>query len=319
MKWKTLTSMNKLELSIIFWNCGVSPTRGAPKDASKYQLATQLIYNMMVSDIDVICLVEVSKEFNNFLMWIINLMKLQYSLIDGTTKISRTRFDSCVIYKSSVFSKTRDIAVIKDEIPGATIKAGQVFFLQIADKELNFLVSHWPSQLNNQVLQREGAAKAVRKWIDDTRNSNILENLIFLGDYNSTPYSIEIKEILMSSYSKEHCIKHSDFNILYNPSWKLIYDVHSYHSGCIILDKFLANEPGTHYFPQNLKEEWHVYDQVLFPSSFVMGQKNTWSYIDHSLNVIKLGVSQNLSVWQSNNFDHLPVSLKLRSIISNVR
>ena len=306
---------SETELSIIFWNCGVSPTRGTAKDAAKYQLATQLIHNMMVGDIDVICLVEVSEEYNRFLMWIIDLLNLPYSLIDGATKIPLTRFDSCVIYKSSVLSKTREIAIIKDEMPGATVKAGQVFFLNIADKKLNFFVSHWPSQLNDQKLKREGAAKAVRKWIDDERNSNILNSLIFLGDYNSSPYSIEISEKLMSSYSKTHCIKHSKFNILYNPSWKLIYDVHAYHSSSIIPNALSIYEPGTCYFPQNLKEEWHVYDQVLFPPSFLMDHKNSWSYVDHSLNVIKLGVSQNQSAWKKNDFDHLPVSFKLRNVI----
>lgn len=308
------SKVSETELSIIFWNCGVSPTRGNPKDASKYQLATQLIHDMMVCDIDVICLVEVSEEYNNFLMWIIDLLNLPYSLIDGATKIPRTRFDSCIIYKSSILSKTREIAIVKDEIPGATVKAGQVFFLNIADKKLNFFVSHWPSQQNDQSSKREGSAEAVRKWIDDERNSDILKDLIFLGDYNSSPYSIEITKKLKSSYSKAHCIKHSRFNILYNPSWKLIYDVHAYHSSSIIPIELLTYEPGTCYFPQNVKEEWHVYDQVLFLPSFLVKQKNSWLYVDHSLNVIKLGVSQTLSAWNTQKFDHLPVSFKLRSV-----
>ena len=137
--------------------------------------------------------------------------------------------------------KTRDILVITGSLLG---------------EPLTIFVNHWPSRRGGEDesrVNRNAAAKTVRRIADSISASNPLMKILIMGDLNDDPVNESVKLHLgtCSDLSQQESGK------FYNP-----------------MEKLFADGIGTLAWHDN----WNLFDQVILNKAFFPAHYDSWQY-----------------------------------------
>jgi exonuclease III len=294
--------MDTYTLSIVWWNTSLSPPisskRGISTNSKKESIAL-VIKEFMNSNYEFICLGEVSSDDLDFFDNFIQPQALGYSCAKGVTKESRLYFDTCIYFKKHnhlIRQNNEDVKKFIMNSSNSNYKVGQKYKFKLSiDEHITIYTSHWPSQLRNADLQLSSIAERLR--CDIETESESVDNILLVGDYNVEPYDKRIVHHLQSSREKELVLKRN--NIFYNPCWKFL-------SSNTYLDS--KHKIGTYHYPNAQFNSWQVIDQIMFSKSFLL---DTWTLNDDDIRIINPILLSSPNVSQSDMSDHFPLVAKI--------
>ncbi len=137
--------------------------------------------------------------------------------------------------------KTRDILLVSGSFLG---------------EALTVLVNHWPSRRGGEDesrVNRNAAAKALRRITDSITASNPAMKILLMGDFNDDPVNESMK-LVVGTYSD---LSKMEKGKLFNP-----------------MEKLFAEGIGTLAWHDN----WNLFDQILLNQLFVPDNYGTWQY-----------------------------------------
>lgn len=290
--------MENFELSIVWWNTSLSPPVSSKRVIAaedKKQSIAAVIQKFMDLNYQFICLGEVSSEDLLYFEQVIEPNKHGYNCAKGTEKDARLYFDTCIYFKKDHTLQRQNGADVKKFTMSSSnhnYKVGQKYkFTLSINEEITFYLSHWPSHLRDVGLQISSIAERLR--IDVEAESETIENIVLVGDYNVEPYDERIVHHLQSSREKELVLKRP--NIFYNPCWKFLTATQTHHNW----DKI-----GTYHYPSGSFYSWPTIDQIMLSKSFLTEK---WKFDDKHIQIIdpnKLMSNQTLDYDLS---DHYPL------------
>ena len=293
--------MEKVTLSLVWWNTSLSPPTTKTITAKKFKLPKsdrlilchETIQRFMDLNYDFICLGEVSSIDIEDLIEKLDIENSNYTFISGYEKLGNMIFDTCILfnkgYQFNPQSPTRNLIFNSAD---RKVKTGQrfEFYLPHMNEILVIYLSHWPSRQSADDILYNNIAQDLRSAI----NSDLMKQngVILLGDYNVEPHHASMTAGLQTSREKE-LVKYRK-SLLYNPCWKFL--THSQHND------FNHIKSGTHYLRKTgLFNSWHVIDQILVSENF-LGKK--WNFMDNLVEIIDINAGLNDAI-----FDHLAVSV----------
>ncbi|MGJ0623638.1 endonuclease/exonuclease/phosphatase family protein [Xenorhabdus bovienii] len=315
---------NKM-INICFWNCGITPLKNSKATSEKITVACDVIIDLLTnethkSDILIIC--EVNKisiqEIINHLNSsgkIDRALHFESCILKAST---RSSFDMCIIYSKEILEiksikqikynthyPTEDEKEFKD---GTTIKAGILIDIQEINKVNSngfcIIASHWPSDYNSEGKQKriEAANKIRNVFQQEIQAGN---QIVLIGDYNSHPWSTEIKDTLGVKFNKSSARKSSIH--LYNASWNLMKP-HEYHSKSN--DKARTSHGTFVWKGGHSKENGSaILDQIFVSSAFI--STGPWHLNESSVRYIYSDITSCYIDYNNQKIDHLPIFLTI--------
>lgn len=289
-----------LELKLAFWNCALSPTKATQRFSdADIEIAVYVIKNLFaLHKVQFVGLCEISKTSYDKLY-----DALKYDGIDGYLLDDKTstgaQFDLACFYLKPQIS-IRKKPIITAELGSSSLKAAQHLVLshKKTRSSINLLVSHWPSQLQgiSEDLKHR-CSSSLRILAEELIKKN--QQVIFMGDYNDEPYSASISENLYATNDRALILSKADF-WLYNPFWKLL-------APRIPFKKSSAHEHdfGTCYGKSNNRNNWAVFDQMLFSGNFLTDGK--WSLDESGCNRVFDNDYLKILLDNKQIFDHFPI------------
>lgn len=295
--------MEKINLSLIWWNTSLSPPinrKSGAKNKFKYTKCERISYcsdviqQFMDADYDFICLGEVSSEDIKYIIEKLEIAQSNYTYINGFESVVGLIFDTCILFKKN-YEFNAGLAQIRNLIynsAGRHVKTGQrfEFYLPGLKETLVLYLSHWP----NRQSADDSLYNSISQDLRGAVNSDLVQshNVILLGDYNVEPHHTSIVSGLQTSREK-NLVKYRK-TLLYNPCWK--FTTASQHfSG----DK---NHSGTYYLRKTgLFNSWHMIDQILISKNFLT---KPWSFQDSFVEIIDTNATLNDPI-----SDHLAISI----------
>jgi len=281
------------KLNFCWWNTSLSP-RGKKRasDNSKSLECTNIVIQQILAQkkVDFLAIGEVSQE--NLESFKEQLRFTSFNIFGCHEKVGRGFFSQAYIYNSNkVNILTTDVLSLV--VAGRSYRAGHSLVIETFDKSrFLIIVSHWPSKLQteNEMIRCQLATR-IRDYCSDVVGSNSDNSyIVLMGDYNSEPFESPIAEFLMASRDRTKVVKKSD--LFYNPYWKSLA-----MSEC---KRFC----GSYFFKSGIANNWRLFDQIIFSSSLVDGDK--W-YIEEEAVELGLETVYELVNNSQTHFDHLPV------------
>ncbi|MGM0936283.1 MAG: endonuclease/exonuclease/phosphatase family protein [Pseudomonadota bacterium] len=299
-------------LSIAWWNTSISPSKRRDRMEKKEYAQAIAIITMLINiyDLDMLCLGEVSPNNVNDLR---RVLGDSFYIYDCTFKSNNSRIihDMCVIYKKAklIFIQHKDITKQKTTL--GSIRAGlELQFQHIQSGQDFFLyMLHWPSRTTKgyeeDTNKRYELGATVRNAISSCLTEKNGKNYIVLGDFNDEPFNKSITEGLESTRDRKLLLRRPE--LLYNPFWR-----HVGHPVAFPNKGHDSMSCGTCYSSAELTTNWATFDQILFSSSFLMG--NTWRLKEESVKIIRDFDLEDI-IYDSNYFfDHLPVFAMIEGV-----
>lgn len=294
--------MENFELSIVWWNTSLSPPISSKRGAApieKKKIIASVIKKFMESNYEFICFGEVSSEDLVFFETVIEPQKLGYFCAKGTEKDSRLYFDTCIYFKKRHSLQRQNGADAKKFIMGSSnrnYKVGQKYkFTLSLGEEIIFYLSHWPSRLRDIDLQITSIAERLR--IDIEAESETVNNIILVGDYNVEPYDKRIMSQLQSSREKDIVLKRP--NIFYNPCWKFLTAAQTIHNW---------SKTGTYHYPSAQFNCWQIIDQIMLSKNFLT---EAWNFNDELIQIVDPNQLMNDQNLDYNVSDHYPLTANI--------
>ena len=185
--------MEKVTLSLIWWNTSLSPPTTKTSTAKKFKipksdrliLCIEAIQGFMDLRYDFICLGEVSSSDIATIIEKLEIEKSNYTFISGYQKLGNMIFDTCILFKKSY--KFNSLAQTRNLIfttAGRQVKTGQrfEFYLDYISENLVIYLSHWPSRQSADDILYNSIAQDLRGAINS--DLSIKNGVVLLGDYN---------------------------------------------------------------------------------------------------------------------------------------
>ncbi|HGX3181972.1 TPA: endonuclease/exonuclease/phosphatase family protein [Klebsiella variicola] len=296
-------------VSLAWWNTSISPSSARGRASNDELLfAFSLIAKLIDSySVDIFCLGEVSpsdvSDLNGF------FGNVGYYVYDGTYNDGRVKHDLCVLINLNKFAYI-DSKSIMEQSPLGKIRAGQELqLLHISSGDDLFLyISHWPSRsydASEGMPKRLALGNALRNAMERCINDRKGKYFILAGDYNDEPFNHSMTHALFASRDRELVSRNN--GLLYNPFWRLLGAALHYDNACNDSCAF-----GTYYYKSGTLTRWYTFDQIMFSSSFLNGDK--WILLEERIKIINDDSISNLILSNSTNFDHLPVLASVKRI-----
>lgn len=291
-----------MELNLCWWNIGVSPPiKKAKKENSEtIKLAKDYIKDMVEKrHLDIVALCEISQDESIDFKELANELEMDY--IDLSGKIGRVIIDVSIMYEMSKleFISSKFLTKLQPDNRAVRVGVRIVFKETEYNRFITLFLSHWPSVLSADDKVRNSAAQELRINID-----NILKKygsdsqFICMGDYNTNPYSEAMVDILYAT--RDYHIIKKKRELLFNPFWYLLSDKKT-------------NNIGTYYYKFAPSNRWHVFDQMIFSSSFLYGKDDCFKLDVDKLDFHKILKDDNecLDKVFFENFDHYPIFCRI--------
>lgn len=293
-------------LSFVWWNTSLAPrgkTRATPE---QQQVAVQMVQTLITNiRVDFIALGEVSPNEKEVFRLLASTEG--YALLDGFAAAGRSQFDMLFFYNISRL-KAIGPSLIVDKKGGRTLRVAQRIdiFVSDAKRPFHLFVSHWPSRLHKQKdhtdRQRLGIrlGDSVREVFEKYKE---IPNVILLGDYNDEPFDNSLAEGLRSTRDRKLAKKKKE--LLYNPFWQYL------GAACNRAEES-RTLGGTYYYPDGDITNWHLFDQMIFSSSFL--GDGEWMLEERLTQVVDIPNYSVLLENRKENFDHAPILGVVRRI-----
>ncbi len=196
-----------------------------------------------------------------------------------------------VKFPESPNSTTRDILYVK----GLTTQSDT----------LHIFVNHWPSRYGGQMKtegRRQFVALKIRHLVDSIKSTNMLSNVMIIGDLNDAPTDISVSEKLRSLPPKPPYVDNELYSLLY-PLVHTQKGTHNYQGHWAVLDHLIVSgnllnqSNGIYTSPENAYP--FDADFLLEDDTKNGGKKTKRSYIGFKYNA---GYSDHLPVILNFNF-----------------
>lgn len=252
-----------LELKLAFWNCALSPTKATQRFSdADIEIAVYVIKSLFtLHKVQFVGLCEISRTSYDKLYDALKYDGIDGYLLDDKTSTG-TQFDLACFYlrKQIVVEKQ---AFVTSQLGTSSLKAAQhlVMFDLRSKSAIDIIISHWPSQLQgiSKDLQLRSSV-SLRNLAEELILKN--KQIIFMGDYNNEPYSAAIFKNLHATNDRALVLSAPDF-WFYNPFWKLLAPRIPFKKSA------LEHDFGTYYGKSNNRNNWAVFDQMLFSGNFL--------------------------------------------------
>lgn len=202
-------------MRLVFWNCGVAPTRGKGKRTAAD--AAAVVDAALRDGVDLVSLCEVNEEAVGEIRKAVTVKRTQAIAI--THAEGKSRWDLAVFYRSERLRCRRGGPVLCRN--GDVARAAHSIRVHhlASEAELVLYVLHWRSRVSpgNPRDHRNRAAKALRADIDRRLEQGL--PVVVLGDFNDEPFDAPVSEHLRASRDPTHVAAHP--SRLYNPTWWL--------------------------------------------------------------------------------------------------
>lgn len=280
-------------LKFCWWNTSLSPSGKARQQTEEesYQCVDLIIREILsFQAVDFLAIGEVSENDVELLKTTFN--STQFDVVGCHESVGRGSFSQAYIYDASKL-RILETDQITWAVAGRKYRAGHSLAIECFDgSRFLVIVSHWPSKLQseNEVVRPQLASILRNYCIDPPSSVGGQAHVILMGDYNSEPFEPPISEMLMASRDKTRVTQKND--LFYNPYWNKL--------GMSECSRYC----GSYYHKNGLLSQWRLFDQILFSSSLVNGDK--WSVDEKSINV-GLETVYKLVSDKKTHFDHLPV------------
>ena len=255
-----------MKISFGWWNTSLSPTKDAKRALQEDKcMALVVISEFLVHrQIGVLGMCELSTAD------VVGLRSycaaIGYEVLDGTSVIGRTTFDTCVIYRRDLFDLLEMPMEVVVSWLGNTQKIAQHMVLKIKHDQrcLHLLVSHWPSVMlkNPNTEMRDLLGNYLRRKIDDIWRADAEALVIAMGDFNDEPFHRPLAFWLQASRDKGLVASHA--GRLYNPFWRKLGSLQHYVPG-----EHREVCAGTYFHHANSLDRWRTFDQIIFSSHFL--------------------------------------------------
>ncbi|NLQ23798.1 endonuclease/exonuclease/phosphatase [Shewanella sp. S-1] len=292
-----------------WWNIALSPS--APQAKSKANTVTYPVLCTHIKTLlqdhscDFLALCEVSSEDVRYFSD--NLKLEDFSTLNLTHNVGKTRFDVAIIYKKSKI-KVSHIKSLSKFLTGNTVKASQLVEVENLDdsKIIYIYLCHWASRLNgNSEDKRVAAANIVyNSALDLIENGH---DVIIMGDFNDNPYDKSLNKCLKASRCHD-AVKKYPTEYFYNPFWRSIVSDNRYsHAGIAT-----TYRSGSHKYKQFMGEIWHSYDQIIVSGSFI--NNSYWHLNEFRTQVITPEAILENYEDNSHFIDHLPIVCEITRV-----
>ncbi len=274
-----------MDIRFLYWNIN--------NNSNSFILKLEKI----ISNIDILLLVENNKISDSLIEDSLGMMKLDYKADFVETQ-----------FTPKFYTKFKDNEL---EYIGTSTSKRLIFTsLKFANTH-EILVGgiHFPSKLNYDGLSQLQIAMEYVREIESIETLKDNRNTIIFGDFNMNPFdegmiepsafNATLSEIEAKKISKEFHYK--KYNYFYNPMWGFLGD-RNYLSG-------IRKLPGSFYYKK--APYWNVYDKVIMrPQIIDIFDFSSLEIID-SLGDEKL-VDTNFMIKNKIYSDHLPLSFKIK-------
>ncbi|WP_148242718.1 endonuclease/exonuclease/phosphatase family protein [Enterobacter asburiae] len=292
------------DLKLFYWNTSLNPPKSTKKPTPvDVNFVVQQINHLTNNKLaDIIFLSEINEEYFKIINPLITTGNFLFELLNFTTK-TKSIFDLAVIYNQNSV-KISSSEAITNLVSKTDIKAAvKVGFTELANNtELTTYVSHWPSfRTPDAEFVKTHAANALKDNAKVHLNSG--NHVIFMGDYNTEPYSIIFSTNLMATNDRKNVIDNPN-DWLYNPFWKLL------HSRVNFEQSLNQHDLGSCYSSSNKRPNWATFDQMFFSAAFL--KNKGWSIIeDETGRFFENDILQNIEK-TSSSINHHPIKTLIR-------
>ncbi|HFK5795826.1 endonuclease/exonuclease/phosphatase family protein [Enterobacter asburiae] len=294
------------DLKLFYWNTSLNPPKSNRRPAQSDVDFVVLQINTMLSNniADIIFLSEINEDYFKYINSTLANNEFAFELLNFTTQ-TKSVFDLAVIYNKKLVT-ILSTDPITNYIAGTDIKAAvKVGFIEHANNtELTIYVSHWPSfRTPDSDFLKAHAASALKENSKQHLSSG--NYVIFMGDYNTEPYSIIFSTNLMATNDRKNVIR-SPKDWLYNPFWKLL------HSRINFEQSINQHDLGSCYSSSKKRPNWATFDQMFFSAAFL--KSKGWSIIeDDTGRFFDSEILKNIKKTKS-SINHHPIKTLIRYI-----
>lgn len=209
----------------------------------------------------------------------------------------RRGIDPAIVYSKRYFDLIDSEAIPYHSRDDPSMISRDILYAKFCDKKgdtIHCFVNHWPSKYSGEietVEARVAAARILRHKVDSLHGDG---KILIMGDFNDTPESPSIREVLGAETNPDRLInlfdrKELNFNgtLKYQDEWS-VFDQ-------IIVSKSLIRDEGLHCIPE--QAQIFVKDFMLIDDPTYFGKKLWRTYIGPK--------------YYGGFSDHLPVCLPL--------
>lgn len=201
-------------MKLIFWNCGVAPTRGKPKRCVAE--AAEVVCAAFREGAAIVALAEVDEATMKDLA---SKCARKVQRINITEPIGRTRWDLGVLYSPSA-ARCRKGGPVEGLAGGQNLRGG--YSVNITNKqgnlEFRLYLLHWRSRLRSEgAEERLHQASLLWNSVRDDLSKDC--PVVVLGDFNDEPFDMSLSHLNASRDPK--WVLRRKKSCLYNPTWWL--------------------------------------------------------------------------------------------------
>ena len=233
-----------------------------------------------------------------------------YQFVDSTNKAGRSRFDTCIVYRTDLVSLMSQADIV-ERIEDSYIRIGQHFEVATAaqGKPVHLIASHWSSRLNeaSNSAGRYRLADKLRDKVNALLRAEPDAYVVLLGDYNDEPFDMCITDSLRATRDRELVIAKRE--LLYNPFWR---HLSSYEHADA---NHQASDKGTYFHRGGNVTRWRTFDHMMFSRAF-LGSEG-WRLDEHATRVVNLPGYTAIVEARQNVFDHLPIYCRVNRRYEN--
>ncbi|MCL1063310.1 endonuclease/exonuclease/phosphatase family protein [Shewanella benthica] len=293
-------------LRFTWWNSGLTPPRGKSRGTANSYASCFQVLDEIVGVSDFIGLCEVGHEDMDALNAYADAINWELLPLLKKTPSNKSYFDHAVLFNPLVMGIKFERNIFS-VMGNSYLKAGQhlkVTTKSYANPEFHIFLSHWPSKILDQTMQRNFVAQALREAVQQLLENG--EKVILMGDYNDSPHS-HLMNVQLQSTKCYEAVLSSVKSILYNPFWKLTTGRRGYTH---LENDIKSLSSGTNYYsglnPEAIR--WQSFDQIIFSGSFL--GPSEW-YLDEPRTQIIDTAAINRLFSNKSHVDHFPVTAQV--------
>jgi hypothetical protein len=290
-----------MRLSFVWWNTSLSPAGQDRATDGQRQFVCSMVDCMLnTMQIDFMALGEISEKDVEAIIQNCKLAGIDLEF--DFSKVGRTKFDTCFLYRRERLSLNGARLITSPKGNRILKIAQQVNFIILGcEKPLHIFISHWPSwsRCPENSADRHLLGQSLRNAVEDVGSERgILANAILLGDYNDEPFHASLAEHLMAT--RDRALAKRKAYLFYNPFWRYLG-----FSKLSTPDNVDEGSGGSYYYNKGEITRWRTFDQMIFSPAF-LGHDN-WHINEELTGILDFVELREKVMDYKEKFDHFPV------------
>ena len=302
-----------MDLKIAWWNCRISApsTQAKPPELTAGFLS--VIFSMLDSGVDLLCLCEVNEDNISDLQRVIlaaGQLEDRYATFQVLSLYSKSGNkidDYAIVFRSGKLQPATDVVDLnaKADVTDKYLKVGRKLGFRLDGvMDMWVILCHWQSQgvYQEDSHPRTEVGQTLREYVGDILDSDKDALIAICGDFNDEPFSRSVQMGLKASRDISYVMSRS--NALFNPFWRLVGTT-DLVSGRHLPTGTCLNKDAQHM------TNWRTFDQIILSSGFL---RNGWRFVDSGVEVLsEFDVAGSGLTWADLS-DHYPITCNLQKV-----